>query len=354
MKNIKILIVSLLVFTALLLSSCGENEINNPPAEPLETETLISFDKDLAPMKTVKTDDYYYSLFGEFNSKTFFLSVSESPEIKEIVYESRDADIWYFDAYGDKAVWCEKSEDGNSFKLYDKGSGVKEIFFSDTSEGYQNSNIAVYKDNAYFSYIDYSRERASVMRYDTKTGKNTELYTFDFNGELSIMNLAVCENKLVVTGYLSEKVSVVISDLDAKSPDITVPLLDVSYVYAVGYENGTDKIAIYYRAKDGSEYIALSSVSDFKTENIYAFAADCYAYQDSIEMHDGKVNWILQKNETGFVADNFSFLSYNIGSRELYEKKNAFYFTTHENDVYLLSFDKAGEYEKIIYSKYKK
>ena len=351
MKNIKILIISLLVFVSLFITSCGDTEVNNPPSVPLGSEELISFDKDLAPMKTIKTENAYYSLFGEFNSKNFFISVSEKPDTRQTVYESRDADIWYFDAYGDILAWCEKTDDGNFFKLYDKKSGAKEIFYADTTEGYQNSNVAVYKNSAYFSYIDYSRERASVMRYDTKTGKNTELYTFDFNGETSIMNLSVCENKLVVTGYLSGKITVVISNLDTNIPDVTVPLEGVSYVYAVGYESASDKVALYYRTEGGSEYIALTSAFDNKIENIYEFAPDCYAYQDSIEMHEGKINWILQKNEKGFVADNFSFMSYSLESRELYEKKNTFYFSTFGFDVYLLSFDKSGEYEKIIYSK---
>jgi hypothetical protein len=74
------------------------------------------------------------------------------------------------------------------------------------------------------------------MRAELSTDVKTELYTFDYKGETSIMDVVVSDGCLVVTGYVSDRLSTVITPITDNPEDTVVALpTDIAYVYSVAY-----------------------------------------------------------------------------------------------------------------------
>lgn len=347
----------LLIITTLfaILVSCSHDEIPyTEPTEVVENEIIKTYDGEYAPMQIIHTGDTYYALFGKFNGDTLSLTAEANPLGETVAYRT-EGDVWSFSAEGNYAVWCEKSEERCAYKYYSSVSGeVGDIFLADITLGYQCSNIGIYGDFAYYTYIDYAKERASVMRAELSRGVKTELYTFDYKGELSIMDIVISHGHLVVTGYVSGNLSTVITPLTENPTDTVVTLpSDIAYVYSVGYDAVDGTLALYVLNTDGKERIIYSNTCFENFDVAYTFAEGMHAYKDRILVSSGVISLILHKNRDGYVADNFSYLEYDTRTGTLFGKDNTFWFDIYDGGVYLLSFNTGGEYTDILYSRVK-
>ena len=81
--------------------------------------------------------------------------------------------------------------------------------------------------------------------------------------------------------------------------------------------------------------------------SVFTFSKNHYAYQDKIECYDGHIYWIAQANAIGAITDHYKFFDYNYLEHKSTEIDRTFSFYRIESDLYLLRFNKNGNYTHI-------
>ena len=339
----------LLLLSVILTSGCG----NTVSVYELTGETAwYEYPVSKAPIRTVCVGDTWYSLMGVYGGSDFSLSVSGDYSTVNEVYSVCGVGIWFFNADENGAVWCEMSSVGRSFKYYCNSTGeVKEIFYADITEGFQNANIEMYNGGVYFSYIDYENESAFLMRYDIAKDTLEKFYRLEYMGEASCTSFTVEGNVLLASVGSAEKDTKLIKlDLD-KAPlceTWDIPS-DVAFVYACAYDPMGVCHAIYYRDIKGEEHIGALDAKTLKLRNIFTFGENIYAYEDKVEAYGGHIYWINQANVSGPVGDHYRFIDYNVTDDIVEEYIRTFHFSLSEDGIMLLSFNRL-EYDSIYLS----
>jgi hypothetical protein len=340
-KKLISLILAFIIFL-LTLSSCSSQNESDEGALSVVPKELYSYNKESYPVMIRETDNGYFAFFGELMGAERSLYFGESYESMEECYSTEGGEVWSFSAGDYIATWCEITEDRRLYSYYDAQKGEGRVFHTATADmGYQCSSVGVYEKSLYYSLIDYDASRASVMRYNTENKKHTELYTFDYTGDTSIMNLSVRDNLLIVSGYISGTVSVVISDLSGKAKDICIPLSeDVLYVYDSDYDEKSATASIYYRSTSQEEHIAtVRATANSSLTTVYTFEENCYASYDEIEIYGGRIVFILRRDREGSPADNHSLIVYSISEKELLHLDKAFSAYSINEGIFALKFN---------------
>lgn len=320
---------------------------------PTAQSAITSYECENAPLKTINAGDYWYSIIGEYGKDGYAFSASRSPEEINIIYEAEDSRNWYFEATENYAVWSEDYENYISYKLYTRAdNSVTEVFRADETPGFQISNVAIYEDGIYFSYIDYEKETADIVCYDISEETAESVFAADFAKEYSIMNFEIVENYLTATVCINDEIKVVVFELDnQKAPLITDLPEYVFYVYDVSYDYVKSTYALYYRDSDGKEHIGVLNTEENEIKNILTFNENYYAYEDNITCLDGHIYWISQANTSGYIAEHYKLVDYDYIEDVPEEYKHTFYFRLSEEGFYYLSFNNGRDYEKILLSK---
>lgn len=348
MKKKFIRLTVLVLTLAMCLCACGENRVT-----VYEITAEIAWDvypSEKAPAHAVRSGDTHYMLMGVYNGNEFSLAVKKDGYEKE-VYSAYGVSIWFMEAEGEYAVWCEMTSDARVFKLYDGNNGeVSEIFSASLDAGYQNANVGIYKGSVYFAYTDYTEKSAYIMRYDIGSKTLEKFCTLDFSGETSCTSLSVDRGMLTVSSGTEGNVSLITFDLE-NGGEAETKKLDgsVDFVYGCAYDTVTGDIAVYYRDKDKKENIGVVKNGKRAPEVLFTFGENVYAYRDTVEIYGGHVYWVNQANVTGFVSDHYRFIDYNYIDGITEEYIRTFSFSLTDDGVVLLSFN-AREYDAIYLS----
>ncbi|MEE0265763.1 MAG: hypothetical protein UD936_09070 [Acutalibacteraceae bacterium] len=357
MKNIFKNVTIFVFITSIILCCTGcENEVKNNIGEPdsVKAEKLTEYPKNNAPVKTINSGDYWYSLISTYGNDDYKLSVAENPKDLNVVYEINDSSIWCFEANNDYAVWNEKRENENKLMLYkNSGSEVTEIYTVDTTNEVHLSHIGLYKNYLYYIETDYKNKSDSILRYDIKNKVYENIYSVKIFDENAIMNLSVDENYLTASVIDNDKVNIVLIDLASDDNKVVTELPEnVSYVYDAAYDKVNDTYAVYYADKKDKEHTGIFNNKMKEIKNVVTFNENVYAYQDSIECYDGHLYWIFQVNASGNVSDHYQLVDYNYIEDKPKEYERTFYFNRTNDSIYALSFDKSGDYQNIVLDKY--
>ena len=108
----------------------------------------------------------------------------------------------------------------------------------------------------------------------------------------------------------------------------------------------SDTCALYYADND-SEDIGILKEGQTEIASVFTFSQNHYAYQEKIDCHDGHIYWIAQANVSGNVTDHYTFIDYNYLDRKPTEIDRTFSFYRNEIELYLLRFNKNGDYSHI-------
>lgn len=330
-----------------------EKSSNNKKSAGVKSGKITEYHKDNAPVRMINTGDYWYSLIGVYGNNDYKLTVSESPEDLNVVYEINDTEIWYFEANNDYAVWCEETENESKLMLYkNSDSKVTDVYTADTTDKVGILHIGLYRDYVYYIESDYENNTDSIIEYDIKNNSKESIFSTKLSENNSIMNITVKENNLTGTVLKEGKFEIILIDLDSdNTPVVTELPKNADYVYNTAYDSVNDTYAIYYADKDNKEHIGIYNQKMKECKNIVTFNDNVYANYDYIECYDGHVYWVFQVIASGNVADHYKLVDYNYIDDKIKEYERTFYFSKSNNDMYALSFD-SKMYENIVLDKY--
>lgn len=331
------------------VSACGGGNI---AVELVEETAWAVYPIEKAPVKLINAGDVWYALMGAYGNDDYAFAVGENEVDLKTVYETENVTIWFFEANENYAVWSERNGNFCEIKLYSRATGeVSTIHTLSEHDGYQNANIGLWGGDVYFLETDYSAGKAAVMRFHAPTGELSRFYEFTYAGDLSAMNLSLAGGVLLAVGNVGGKASLVRFDLSAGGePTVRELAKKVEYVFDAAYDAVTGHYAIYYKDVNRQEHIGVISAKSNAVANIYTFAENVYAYEDTVSMHGGRVYWVTQVNASGIVSDHYKFTDYDFKSHTYTEYLRTFGFTLAEDGVYLLSFNKQ-DYDGIYLSK---
>ena len=169
------LVFILLLFT---LSGCS---MFAPKKQP---EVIKSYEKDAAPLQVTKANDQWVMLNGTYGGQNYSISVTNDLKSANSIYSVDDVSIWYFEANDAGIVWCEKSSDFYTYKVYTFESQTVETFFQTTTDAaFQPQNVGIFLDVAYCCTIDYDQKIVRVLAYDLVSKTTTDVYTTAFQEE---------------------------------------------------------------------------------------------------------------------------------------------------------------------------
>lgn len=309
-----------------------------------QVQVVKSFPKDNAPSQVIKTEAQWVILKNIYGGQDFTISVSENLDCFNDVYTVNDVSIWYFEANDKAVVWCEKTDQFNTFKIHTFETQETDTILQVPLEaGFQPQNIGIFLDAAYFCVIDYEQQQVQVLGYDIGAKKTAELYTVAFYDERQPYSINL-EN-----GYLSFVCSNHVKVLNLQSNETVYdsPLpSDVAHIFGISYDSKNDTCALYYADSD-SEDIGIMKEGEDKILSILTFSENHYAYHDKIECYDGHIYWIAQANITGAVTDHYTLVDYNYLEHKVVETDRTFDFCRIENALYILRFNKDGDYTHI-------
>ena len=329
--------LSLLVLLMLLLSSCSAFV---PQKQP---QIVNTYPQETAPSQVIKTEDQWVMLHSTYGGQNYTISVGENSASTNNIYSANDVNIWYFEANKNGVVWCEKSKEFYTYKIYIfETQRVETVFQVAVDKGYQSQNIGIYLNTVYYCAINYDQHEVQVIAYDITTKTTRDVYKVEFN-EMKQPYSINLENE-----YLSFVCSDQIKVLDLQNNEVVFDsaLPDtVKYVYSVSYDSKNDTCALYYADNDSEDIGVLKEENDIVS--IFTFPQNHYAYQDKIECYDGHIYWIAQANVSGSVTDHYMFIDYNYLEHKHTEIARTFSFYRNESELYLLRFNKSGDYTHI-------
>ena len=337
-KSVYYTILPILLLSILLLSSCS---LFNPQKQPKIANTYL---KENAPSQVIKTEDKWVMLHSTYGGQTYTISVGENSNSTNSIYSANDVSIWFFEANENGVVWCEKSQEFYTYKVYVfETQKVETVFQVATVVGYQPQNIGIYLNTVYFCTIDYDKQEVQVLAYDITAKATSDVYKLKFNEAKQPYSINL-ENE-----YLSFVSSEQIKVLNLQNDEVVFALTlpdTIKYVYSASYDSKNDTLAIYYADKD-SEDIAVLKEGQNEIASVFTFSKNHYAYQDKIECYDGHIYWIAQANVSGDVTDHYQFIDYNYSEDKPIEIDRTFNFYRSESELYLLRFNKRRDYTHI-------
>ena len=312
-------------------------------------EELASFPTDGDyPVKLVKTARYWVSLVGWYGGSDYGISVSDTAQDLHVVYNAENVSIWFMGADDEYVIWCERSEEFYTYKVYSMQNKTTEtIFRAVCGEEMQLQNVAIYNGFAYYSYMDQASQQAHIFRYDLQKKTAEPVFSAAWEEDRSIMSFAV------QNGLLSVAVPAGITVLDLTSGETVFEYAlpaDIYYVFSVSYDAANEACALYYRDSD-SEDIGILRRGDTAVLSVYTFGSNQYAYQDQIRCLNGHVYWISQYNVSGNVTEHYSLVEYDYLNHTPNETNRTLNFYVDQQGTYLLRFDRDGRFRNIVLSK---
>lgn len=303
------------------------------------------------PAKAAYADGLWYMLLNGYGSSEYAISVSgDCREISPVYHVPEGSAVWFLEADGGYAAWCERGEGSYRYMLYDHESGDVEEFFSTGAAKPQNQGLAIHDGGVYFGNIDYAGRKAALLRYDISEARVEELFILPYAGERSIQALNITEGMLVaaVTGE-DDCVEILTIDLDDGQVIRSLKLPEnVEYVYAVAKDTVTDNYAIYYLdGKNFAENIGICRAGAQAVKSLFTFGSNVYAYRDAIEYANGHVCWVIQMNVSGRIIDHYRLVVYDAATDTPKEYARTFDFHLDGDNIYALSFDEAAAVNEI-------
>ena len=260
------------------------------------------------------------------------------------IYSVDDVSIWYFEANKNGIVWCEKSQEFYTYKIYVfETQKVETVFQVAVDKGYQPQNIGIYLDTVYYCTINYDSQEVQVIAYDITTKATSDVCKVEFDEAKQPYSINL-ENEYL-SFVCSEQIKVLNLQNNETVFDSTLPEA-VKYVYSVSYDIQNDTCALYYADND-SEDIGVLREGQTEIASVFTFSQNHYAYQDKIECYDGHIYWIAQANVSGNVTNHYTFVDYNYLDHKPTEIDRTFSFYRNENELYMLRFNKNGDYTHI-------
>lgn len=331
-KHISILLVGII----LILSGCaGDVKDNNPTV-------LFSYPTDTAPSQVIKTKNNWIMLNSTYNSLDYTISISDSYGNDNIIYSVKDVDIWYIEANNSAIVWCEKTDEFYTYKVYNiKTKQTETIFQTKNQEEYQAQNVGAFENCVYYSWIDYKNNKVSIHAYNLDDKYTNTIYSTDYKENLMPYSM-VLENEYL-TFICSNQIKVLNVKNNQAVFDSVLPN-NIKYVYTASYDNINDSCVLYYT--DGkTEDIGILDAN--KVDSVFTLSENHYAYHDKIRAYDGHIYWIVQANVSGNVSDHYTLINYNYLEHKPIETKRAFNFYLDGSNLYSLRYNKSGDYTSI-------
>lgn len=337
-RSVCSVVLTLFALSLLLLSGCSAIM---PKKQP---QVLKSYPQGSAPSQVIKTENQWVMLNSPYGSQNYTISVGENLDSANTVYSIDDVSIWCFEANDKAIVWCEKSQEFYIYKVFVfETQKIDTIFQVPAEAGYQSQNIGIFLGNVYYCVIDYEKQEVRVLAYNIESKTTTEVYTDEFLEERQPYSINldneflsfVCSDHIKVLNLQSNE-SVFDSALSSS----------VKYVFGVSYDSMNDTCALYYADSD-SEDIGVLKEGENDIVSIFTFSKNHYAYQDKIECHDGHLYWIAQANVSGMIADHYTLIDYNYLEHKVVETNRTFDFCRKESVMYVLRFNKGGDYTHI-------
>jgi len=337
-KNICFAVLALFILSLLVFSGCFGGVSQG------QTQTIQPFPKDQAPSQIVKTENRWVMLNSTYGGVDYTISVGEAPAPANTVYAVKDVSIWYFEANDKGIVWCEKTEEFNTFKVYDFATQTTDAVAKVAADaGFQPQNVGIFQDSAYYCLIDYEQRTVRVLAYDLETKATTEFYTVPFREALQPYSIHLDD------GYLSFVCSEQVKVFRLQNKEVVFDAMlpaGTEHVFAVSYDSKNDTCALYYADSD-SEDIGVLKEGEEKISSVFTFSENHYAYQDKLECYDGHIYWIAQANISGAVSDHYTLVDYHYLERKAVETDRSFDFCRSQDTVYILRFNKDGDYTHI-------
>lgn len=337
-RIVRSVVLMLFVFSIFILSGCSAYV---PKEEP---QIIKTFPEESAPSQVIKTENWWVMLNSTYGSSNYTISVCESLDSTNEIYSVNDVSIWYFEANEKAIVWCEKSLEFYTFKVYDFETQKSNIIFqTPVDTGFQPQNIGIFLDDVYYCAIDYEQQQVGVFAYDIESENTTEIYSVEFHEERQpyLINL---ENEYISI-ICSEQIKVMNLHNNENVFDVNLPN-SVKHVFCVSYDNKNDTCALYYRDND-SEDVGILKEGEDSILSVFTFSENHYAYQDKIECYDGHIYWITQANISGNIPEHYTLINYNYLEHKPVETERTFDFYLKENTIYALRFNKRGDYTHI-------
>jgi len=337
-KVIYCALLTLLVLSLLILSGCSAFMSQKQP------QIVTTYPEETAPSQVIKIEDSWVMLHNTYGSQDYTISVSKSLDSADSIYSVNDVSIWYFEANEKGIVWCEESLEFYTYKVYVfETQKVETIFQVAVDKGYQPQNIGIYLNTVYYCSIHYDQQEVQVIAYDITTKTTTYVNEVEFHEEKQpySINLEdaylsfVCSDQIKVLNLQNNEVV-----FDSALPNT------VEYVYGVSYDSKNDICALYYADND-SEDIGTLKEGENDIISVFTFSQNHYAYQDKIECYDGHIYWIAQANVSGAVTEHYTLIDYNYLKHKVVETDRSFGFYREDNDLYVLRFNKDGDYTHI-------
>lgn len=330
---------------ALLLCACGGGgtKVYYISGE----DAWAAFPVDEAPVKTVRAGEKWYSLIGEYLGESFALSVSDDYMQINEVYKTSGVSIWFFEADGSGAAWCERGESTLRFMFYPcEGGDAEEIAVLDTSAGFNPANVGLFGGGVYFVSIDHAAKRAAVMRYDTEAGTLSRFFELEYRGDYTCTSLSADGGSLLISAGAEGEAELIKLDLAGGGQERIALSESVNFVFACAYDSAEGGFAIYYSDTAGGEHIGTVNAKNGKVKNVSTFGASVYAYQDVLEFYGGHLYWVQQINASGNVAEHYRFVDHNCKNNSTEEYLKTFSFSLAEDGVTLLAFNEV-DYDAI-------
>ena len=337
-KVFRFLVSFTLLFSLFLLFGCSGNVSTNEP------QVIASFPKDTAPSQVIKTKNHWVMLHSTYSDVNYSISFGEGFVSRNTIYTAEDVSIWYFEANDNAIVWCEKSSEFYTYKVYSfDNQEIDTVFQCPTEAGFQPQNIGIFQDRVYYCAIDYQQKTVGVFAYQLGAKTTAEVFSvvLDEAWQPYSINLENTFLSFVCSGEVK------VLDLQTNETVFDSPLPGaVSHVFGISYDSKNDTCALYYADSD-SEDIGILKEGDEKISSIFTFSQNHYAYQDKLECYDGHIYWIAQANVSGNVADHYRLVDYNYLEHQAVETYRAFNFYRNDSDVYTLRFNRSGNYTHI-------
>ena len=360
----KLIVFILVVFV--LINICLEYSSKHEfaPEDAVVSGTLVKKFKDRkketkVPAAVFPYDDKYFTImYISCAPPTKILLTDDFDSYKELLTDENGLASYYLAGEMSEYIyWPELKYEQKCRNLYafSKKSEKMKCIYSLTEDELVNKRLVFCggnNDHVYFLKKNNMNETVEVIDYDLILDEVATIDSSNYSDSVDY-SLKVNGNSLTMSTLDDDNHEVVrVIDLDTKDiKDTSIPKEIASPVYAAYDANRNVFAFISFSDAHKGVYLYDAGKQEVKSICEYTGHYECYEYK--MDIKNGNIMWLQEKNDEGGVLSYHAIMMYNIETGKLEKIEKAFnYNFINDNEFYYYTYPRNTDSYRVNMYKY--
>ena len=321
-----------------------------------EIEIVFDSVKDKLPAHCLIDDKYYMETGNIFlinedyvrsYSELIEYNVLDKKKVNTIASYEKGTRISEFDMKNGVIVWSLQSEEkGKNRRIYYYKSNdkkVEEVQMENNSENEEQFIPFSLKTNGEeISYIENTLNKSKVILFNLSNRSKMviaeeEQYKDFYKNRMFFTE--IYGDKLFYDLRENNETYIVIWDLKGKKLLKKLKSEKGTLLHFNGSYNNEKNYLVLYGKNSEGEYIYKYDLNNFKSQKLVGFEERSYVYKDRILTNENNINYVVQKDLSGYVQDHYMVEKYSLENYKIQDYQSYFDIFESKEKISMIKFE---------------